>query len=91
MTVPPLLNDYQPDIKLKKSTPQYDDTLILIVIDPPDPIEPDDTTLVLVKTLQAGNIITFPIVVLTIVYVYLLFFSSMITNIAISTRFFFHH
>ena len=40
MADPPLLNDYDPDVKLNKLTPYPDDIPVFIVIDPPDPLDP---------------------------------------------------
>ena len=71
MADPPLLNDYEHDIKLNNPTPQSDDSPVLIVIDPPDPLDlldppvPYDTTIVLIETLQADTVITFSITILT--------------------------
>ena len=48
----PLLNDYEPDIKLNSPTLQPDDKPVRIVVDPSNPLDPpayDDTTLVLIK------------------------------------------
>ena len=65
MTDSLLLKDYDPDVNLNKPTPQPDDIPVFIVTDPPNPLyppAPNDTTLVVIMTLQ---IITFSIVVLT--------------------------
>ena len=40
MDDPPLLNDYDPDVKLNKLTPHPDDIPVSIVIDPRDPLDP---------------------------------------------------